>query len=298
MAASSPLWMSVLAASTTVEKNGCAQQGAAHLLEHDAELDVGEPRAAVLLRHVESLEAHLLGHLRPDGGVIAVLGLHLLAHGRLGALGVEERAYGAAQLVLFLGEGEVHAPMFAALARRVATLLVYTCVHNDLIRALRADLAAAVRRAADGERIVVTVSGRPTAQLGPLDDQAPDLDRLIAAGAVLPPRRRGPWRPPSQSPCGPASASTASSSSCGADGDGRPRHQRAAGRGDRRAPARRRSRRPRRRLDVERVGAGVDGGAAGPRPADRRAGAAARPGGRDPVGVGSPARRAGRPALP
>jgi len=61
---------------------------------------------------------------------------------------------------------------------------------------LRADLAAAVRRAADGERIVVTVSGRPTAQLGPLDDQAPDLDRLIAAGAVLPARRRGPWRPP------------------------------------------------------------------------------------------------------
>jgi len=53
-----------------------------------------------------------------------------------------------------------------------------------------------VRRAADGERIVVTVSGRPTAQLGPLDDQAPDLDRLIAAGAVLPARRRGPWRPP------------------------------------------------------------------------------------------------------
>jgi len=53
-----------------------------------------------------------------------------------------------------------------------------------------------VRRAADGERIVVTVSGRPTAQLGPLDDQAPDLDRLIAAGAVLPARRRRPWRPP------------------------------------------------------------------------------------------------------
>jgi prevent-host-death family protein len=69
-------------------------------------------------------------------------------------------------------------------------------VSTRSIRTLRADLAAAVRRAAEGERIVVTVSGRPTAQLGPLDDQAPDLDRLIAAGAVLPPRRRGQWRPP------------------------------------------------------------------------------------------------------
>ena len=53
------------------------------------------------------------------------------------------------------------------------------------VRALRADLAAAVRRAAQGERIVVTVGGRPSAQLGPLDDQAPDLDRLVASGAVV-----------------------------------------------------------------------------------------------------------------
>ena len=57
------------------------------------------------------------------------------------------------------------------------------------VRALRADLAAAVRRAAQGERIVVTVGGRPSAQLGPLDDRAPDLDRLVASGAVVAPRR-------------------------------------------------------------------------------------------------------------
>ena len=61
---------------------------------------------------------------------------------------------------------------------------------------LRGDLATAVRRAAQGERVVITVGGRPTAQLAPLDDQAPDLDRLMASGAVLPPRRTGPWRPP------------------------------------------------------------------------------------------------------
>jgi antitoxin (DNA-binding transcriptional repressor) of toxin-antitoxin stability system len=64
------------------------------------------------------------------------------------------------------------------------------------IRSLRAELATAVRRAGAGDRLVVTVGGRPTAQLGPLDDGAPHLDRLIASGAVVPPRRSGPWRPP------------------------------------------------------------------------------------------------------
>jgi prevent-host-death family protein len=64
------------------------------------------------------------------------------------------------------------------------------------IRSLRAELAAAVRRAGTGDRIVVTVGGRPTAQLGPLDDHAPDLERLVASGTVVPPRRSGPFRPP------------------------------------------------------------------------------------------------------
>ena len=40
----------------------------------------------------------------------------------------------------------------------------------------------------------------PQAQLAPLDDQAPDLDRLIASGAVVPPRRTGAWRPPAAVP--------------------------------------------------------------------------------------------------
>ena len=63
------------------------------------------------------------------------------------------------------------------------------------IRALRAELAAAVRRAGQGERTVVTVGGRPTAQLGPLESSRPDLAALIACGAVHPPRRTTPWRP-------------------------------------------------------------------------------------------------------
>jgi prevent-host-death family protein len=61
-------------------------------------------------------------------------------------------------------------------------------VSTQSVRALRADLAASVRRASSGERVVVTVSGRPVAQLGPLDDPAP--------GAVIPPRRTSTWRSP------------------------------------------------------------------------------------------------------
>lgn len=63
------------------------------------------------------------------------------------------------------------------------------------IRELRAGLAEAVRGAEGGERTVVTVGGRPVAQLGPLDADAPDLERLIGSGAVIPPRRTGEWRP-------------------------------------------------------------------------------------------------------
>jgi prevent-host-death family protein len=64
------------------------------------------------------------------------------------------------------------------------------------IRELRARLAESIRVAAAGERTVVTVGGRPVAQLGPLDADAPDLERLIGSGAVIPPRRTSEWRAP------------------------------------------------------------------------------------------------------
>jgi antitoxin (DNA-binding transcriptional repressor) of toxin-antitoxin stability system len=52
-------------------------------------------------------------------------------------------------------------------------------------------VAAVVRRAARGERVVVTVDGMPVAQLGPLEAApAVTLDDLVAAGLVAPPRRR------------------------------------------------------------------------------------------------------------
>lgn len=59
------------------------------------------------------------------------------------------------------------------------------------IRELRNRTAAAVRRAGAGERIVITVDGRPVAQLGPLDPVtgAATLHDLAARGLVTPPRR-------------------------------------------------------------------------------------------------------------
>ena len=59
------------------------------------------------------------------------------------------------------------------------------------VRELRANVAALVRRATSGERIVVTSDGVPVAVLGPLTPAAGavTLDDLIAAGLVVPPGR-------------------------------------------------------------------------------------------------------------
>ena len=80
---------------------------------------------------------------------------------------------------------------------------VYACVHFGMdavhptderdrigVRELRTQVAALVRRAGAGEHIVITVDGRPVAQLGPGTPVAgPTLDDLIAAGLARPPRR-------------------------------------------------------------------------------------------------------------
>ncbi len=59
-------------------------------------------------------------------------------------------------------------------------------------RELRANLAAAVRQAGAGERVIITIDGRPVAQLGPLEAiGAPSLQELAASGLVEPPRRVG-----------------------------------------------------------------------------------------------------------
>lgn len=64
------------------------------------------------------------------------------------------------------------------------------------VRRLRAELADAVRRAAHGERLVVTSGGAPSAVLGPITESAPSVDQLISSGALIVPRRLGSWRAP------------------------------------------------------------------------------------------------------
>jgi antitoxin (DNA-binding transcriptional repressor) of toxin-antitoxin stability system len=61
------------------------------------------------------------------------------------------------------------------------------------IRELRASAAAAVRRAEGGQTTVITVGGRPVAQLGPLTSHGAErtLDELVAQGLLIAPRRAG-----------------------------------------------------------------------------------------------------------
>lgn len=87
-----------------------------------------------------------------------------------------------------------------------SNLCVYMAVHilrkyslhllrmSDIgVRDLRAQLAAVVRRAGSGERIVVTVDGKPVAQVGPIegDSLAISLPELVVRHLVIAPRRRG-----------------------------------------------------------------------------------------------------------
>lgn len=66
------------------------------------------------------------------------------------------------------------------------------------IRELRNTLAAMVRRAETGERLVITVDGRPIAQLGPVDasPEAISMDDLVGRGQVIAPRRRSAYVSP------------------------------------------------------------------------------------------------------
>ena len=68
------------------------------------------------------------------------------------------------------------------------------------VRELRGTLADAIARARAGQRCVITQSGVPVAQLGPLDTAAPTLAQLLASGALVAPRRTGAFRPPTPVP--------------------------------------------------------------------------------------------------
>lgn len=59
------------------------------------------------------------------------------------------------------------------------------------IRELRGRLTSLVRRAGSGERIVITIAGRPVAQLGPVEPASAEVtvDDLVARGLLEPARR-------------------------------------------------------------------------------------------------------------
>lgn len=62
------------------------------------------------------------------------------------------------------------------------------------IRELKARLSECVRRATEGERIIVTDRGRPVAQLAALDDIA-HIERGIAEGWITPAENRSRLQP-------------------------------------------------------------------------------------------------------
>lgn len=65
------------------------------------------------------------------------------------------------------------------------------------MRELRSALSTYLRRAQQGERIVVTIDGAPVAQLSPLMGEmgGVSLADLVARGTLVAPRRRGDWVP-------------------------------------------------------------------------------------------------------
>ena len=57
------------------------------------------------------------------------------------------------------------------------------------VRDLRAELATHLKRAEAGDRLIVTVDGRPIAQIGPLEPEGePSLEDLVALGLVKRPQ--------------------------------------------------------------------------------------------------------------
>ncbi len=76
--------------------------------------------------------------------------------------------------------------------------------HNHIgVRDLRAELATYLKRAEAGDRLIVTVDGRPIAQIGPLEPSGePTLEDLIALGLVKRPKNetKPPKVRPAQTP--------------------------------------------------------------------------------------------------
>ena len=70
------------------------------------------------------------------------------------------------------------------------------------IRDLRQNLAALVRRANSGERVLITVDGQPVAQLSPVSPEPTGVTLwdLASAGLIEPPNRHDRPTPPEPLP--------------------------------------------------------------------------------------------------
>ncbi|MGI9186947.1 MAG: type II toxin-antitoxin system Phd/YefM family antitoxin [Gaiellales bacterium] len=77
------------------------------------------------------------------------------------------------------------------------------------IAELRRNLSTYLRRVAEGERFTVTDHNRPVAMLGPPAASMTSIDRLIAEGKAIPPKRRPGTFEPLQTPGAPTSMTDA-----------------------------------------------------------------------------------------
>ena len=72
-------------------------------------------------------------------------------------------------------------------------------VNKIAMSVLRKELAGFLRRAKNGERMIITVDGKPIAQIGPLEPNgALDMDQLVTSGLVNEPTSVSSTKKPAQ----------------------------------------------------------------------------------------------------
>ena len=91
-------------------QQGGRRQRAADLLEHDQGLEEGEPGAVVLLGDAEGGGADLLAQRLPERLVVPGVGLGWPSGRRRSPRACQQRPHGRGELLLLLGERELHQP--------------------------------------------------------------------------------------------------------------------------------------------------------------------------------------------
>ena len=72
-------------------------------------------------------------------------------------------------------------------------------VNKIAMSVLRKELAGFLRRAKNGERMIITVDGKPIAQIGPLEPNGSlDMDQLVTSGLVNEPTSFSSAKKPAQ----------------------------------------------------------------------------------------------------